>query len=73
MKKRPKAIQIYDHKWYVLEDYVEVCCDCGLAHDTQYKIRGGRIWWNTKRNEKVTAQERKEFGITVKRKKENPA
>lgn len=31
-----------------------VCCDCGLAHDFEYRIRGGRLEIEVARNDEVT-------------------
>ena len=36
-----------------------VCCDCGLAHDHQFRVRKGKIEWRSRRNERSTAQVRR--------------
>lgn len=36
-----------------------ICCDCGLAHDDQYKIIDGELWLRTRVNKKSTAAVRR--------------
>lgn len=36
-----------------------ICCDCGLAHDHQFRVRKGKIEWRSRRNERSTAQVRR--------------
>ncbi len=65
-----RTVQIESGKWYALGDYDrDICCGCHLVHDMHWKIEKGRIYFRADVNDKATAAERKEHGITVKRKK----
>ena len=71
-RKRPqhKTVQIVDSAWYALGGYdSQICCDCGLVHKLEHKLEKGRIYERVMVDAKATATERKEHGITVKRKK----
>ena len=71
-RKRPqhKTVQIVDSVWYALGGYdSQICCDCGLVHKLEHKLEKGRIYERVMVDAKATAAERKEHGITVKRKK----
>lgn len=38
------TLQQYEKDWMdVTDGRYEVCCDCGLTHDTDYRILEGRI------------------------------
>lgn len=39
--------------------YRMVCCDCGLSHDMQFKIKQGKIIFRAKRNNRSTAAMRR--------------
>jgi hypothetical protein len=36
------------------------CCDCGLVHDVQFRLKSGTFQFRVRRNEEATAEERKE-------------
>lgn len=54
------APQMRPGVWYALQHDIEVteCCDCGMVHETHYKLDRGRIWWRTKVNHQATAAAR---------------
>ena len=65
-----KSVQIIDGRWYALGSYDrQICCDCGLVHKLEHKLEKGRIYERVMVDAKATIAERKEHGITVKRKK----
>ena len=71
MTRRAKypVIQINDGSWYAMAGFSrDICCDCGLAHDTEYKLENGRLMFRTRVNQKATAAQRKAHGITITRK-----
>lgn len=66
---RKQTVQIEDGKWYALGGYDrQICCDCGLHHTLEYKLENGRIYERVKRDDRATALERADQGITLKRK-----
>ncbi len=69
MTARVPVVQILDDTWYALGDYTrEICCGCGLVHDTRWKLENGRLFFKVKVNQRETAKHRKEHGIKVTRK-----
>jgi len=52
--------------WYALQHDIEVteCCDCGLVHETEWKVERGRLWWRSRVNPQATAAARLKAGIT---------
>lgn len=40
-------------------DYRMGCCDCGLVHDMQFRIRNGKIQFSATRNNRATAAKRR--------------
>jgi hypothetical protein len=59
--------QIEPSKWYAIQHDIEVteCCDCGMVHETEWKLERGRIWWRTKVNYQATAAARKKSGVKI--------
>lgn len=68
MKRQANSapIQMYEGAWYALRnpDLTE-CCDCGLVHNTEYKIDGMRIFWKAKVDKRATTAARKRHGIKI--------
>jgi hypothetical protein len=64
-----KPIQIEEGKWYVLENpETTICCDCCLAHVTEYKLdKNMRLIFRTRRDDKRTAELRAEAHVIVTR------
>lgn len=60
-KELPQVI-IDPEKWYAVafgsKPFMEECCDCGLVHDVEYKVEGGKFWVRFKRNEPETRKAR---------------
>ena len=64
-----RTVQVTENTWYTISGFDrDICCECGLTHDTEFKLDNGRIMFRTKVNRKATAAERRKHGITVKRK-----
>jgi hypothetical protein len=71
-KRKPDPRQIYERKvngkwtyskWEAYPNGIrEVCCDCGLVHDTEFKIKDGVIWMRTKSMPSLTRKERELAG-----------
>ena len=65
-KDKYTAIQIEDGKWYRMAGYTHTeCCDCGLVHKEEYRIKDGHLEWRAWRDDKQTESRRKELGIKV--------
>jgi hypothetical protein len=58
--------QMQEGVWYALQHDIEVteCCDCGLVHETEYKLERGRLWWRSRVNVQGTVAARKKAGIS---------
>jgi hypothetical protein len=42
-----------------------MCCDCGLVHDFNFRIRKGKIQFQAFRNQRSTGQARRHRNIDV--------
>ncbi len=62
--ERPKA-----GEWVqpVRSGYKMACCDCGLVHNMDFRIKEGRAQFRVFRNNRSTALMRRHRNITVKR------
>ncbi len=59
-------IAIDPNKWYEHSNNdVIVCCDCGLVHHIKVKVENGKVWLKMKRNNRMTAEERKKMRIRI--------
>lgn len=68
MPAKYRTVQITDGAWYTISGFDrDICCGCGLVHDTEFKLENGRIMFRTKVNQRETAKHRKEHGIKVVR------
>lgn len=68
--KKVPVVQIYDGSWYLLSGYVrDVCCDCGMVHDAEFKVEDGKIMFRYTVNRRETRAERRKHGIRVTRTK----
>jgi hypothetical protein len=66
MAKKIPVIQVYDDVWYRVKGYTHTeCCDCALVHKEQYRLVDGHLEWSAVRDDKMTAERRKELGIKV--------
>jgi hypothetical protein len=66
MPSKYRTVQVVDGSWYAMSGFDrDICCDCGLTHDTQFKLEDGRIMFRTKVNQRETAKHRKEHNIKV--------
>ena len=68
-------IQRYDGEWVdVTAGQLLACCDCGLVHDTEYAVLGGKILKRAFRDRRQTGYRRMRKDVkasinTLKRKK----
>jgi len=53
--------QIKDEEWItpVHKGYKMMCCDCGLVHDTDFRVKGNQIQFRVNRNNRSTAGARR--------------
>jgi uncharacterized Zn finger protein len=57
-----------DGEWHepIHRGYKMACCDCGLVHNVDFKIRAGRqVQMRVSRNNRSTAMIRRHRNITV--------
>lgn len=50
----------------VRKGYKMCCCDCGLVHNVDFRVKGGRVQFRVFRNNRSTALVRRHNNITVK-------
>jgi hypothetical protein len=69
-KKTRKIVQVVSGRWYAIasggEPFEEECCDCGLVHRVEYRVKNGRIWQRWVVDAKATAKARKAVQKYVK-------
>jgi hypothetical protein len=55
--------QIKDNEWEtpVRKNYKMICCDCGLVHDTSFRVKKGHIQFKVTRNNRSTALTRRKL------------
>lgn len=46
--------------------YGLACCDCGLVHEMDFRVRKGKIQFRARRNNRKTSKLRKREGIKIK-------
>jgi hypothetical protein len=58
--ERPK-----ENEWIrpVKTNYKMACCDCGLVHNMDFKIKENRVWFRVRRNNRATGQVRRYLKI----------
>ena len=51
----------YNGEWVtpVRNGYRMMCCDCGLVHEMDFRVKGGRIQFRVRRNERATMASRR--------------
>jgi len=50
----------------VRKGYKMCCCDCGLVHSIDFRVKDGRVQFRVFRNNRSTALVRRHNNITVK-------
>jgi hypothetical protein len=66
--RKYRTVQVTDGSWYTISGFDrDICCGCGMTHDTEFKLENGRIMFRTRVNQKETRKHRAEHGITVRR------
>ena len=69
-KQKYTFVQIEDGKWYRMAGYTHTeCCDCGLVHKEEYRIKDGHLEWRAWRDDERTEERRNELKIKVNRAK----
>lgn len=53
----------------VKRNFISGCCDCGLVHAMDFRIKEGRIQFRVRRDERRTGQQRRRRKIKIKEKK----
>lgn len=46
--------------------YKLACCDCGLVHDMDFRVKNGRVEFRVRRNGRSTAMMRRHMGLWKK-------
>jgi hypothetical protein len=56
-----KYKQIKDNVWQtpIRNGYKMICCDCGLVHDTDFRVKDKHIQFRVRRNNHSTANVRR--------------
>lgn len=64
----PKYNEPKDGEWVqpVRKGYKMCCCDCGLVHNVDFRVKDGCIQFRVSRNARSTALVRRHNNITVK-------
>lgn len=50
----------------VRRGYKLACCDCGLVHTMDFRVKDGRVQFRAARNNRSTALRRRHGNITIK-------
>lgn len=60
--------QTKENEWIqpVSRGYKMACCDCGLVHDLDFRVKGGRAQFRVRRNNRSTGQLRRWNNIKVR-------
>ena len=63
MNKRMTFEEVKPGEWIqpVRRGYKTRCCDCGLVHDIDFRVKGGRAQLRVYRNKKLTKMSRMHF------------
>jgi hypothetical protein len=48
-----------ENEWEDCEDHLLACCDCGLVHNVEFRVHGGKTQWKVERNDPSTGQVRR--------------
>ncbi len=67
MQRKSVYDQIYDGEWctWNLRRNKLQCCDCGLVHVVDYRVRDGKVESRFERDERATQAVRRNRGIRV--------
>jgi hypothetical protein len=67
-KRRPTYPKVRPGEWVqpIRRGYKCSCCDCGLVHRMNFRIRSGRVQFNAYRDNRATAAIRKAKVIKVR-------
>lgn len=62
-----KYDQLTDGVWVrPSKKYKLLCCDCGLSHDMEFRIRKGQIEFRATRNNRSTAAARRRMSLKIR-------
>jgi hypothetical protein len=59
MPKEYVAIDADSWQTPKVNGYRVACCDCGLVHELDFRIRGGKVQYRVRRNNRATAAKRR--------------
>ena len=62
MTKRVETTHLSEGQWFRVanrKDHYEVCCDCGLEHRVEYRVRNGKLEFRAWREDRATAARRR--------------
>ena len=60
-------MQQEDGEWVEpLKGYKMACCDCGLIHKFDFRIRKGKVQFSATRDNRATAQRRRRQNVQLK-------
>lgn len=61
-----KYEQVYDGEWFmpVKKNYKNACCDCGMVHKINHKIKDGNLWLQFSVDRRATSAMRRAFKFT---------
>lgn len=70
-RARRPTLWLEDDEWYRpdMKNAREMCCDCGLVHDVDYRVRRGRVEIRARQNPQSTANARRMFGFKERQKR----
>lgn len=59
--REPKYAPYIDGQWLTMKQgfYDLACCDCGLVHRFEFRVRAGKVQWRAFRDNRQTANHRR--------------
>ena len=65
-----KYRQVYDGEWVpiIRRGFKEACCDCGLVHRVNFRVRKGALEFQAFRDNRATANRRRYWKKTLDKK-----
>lgn len=67
--RRYKKVKAGHWEQPIRHGYKMVCCDCGLVHNMDFRVQGGRAQFRAWRANGLTARERKRMAAALRRKR----
>jgi len=62
--KYGEVVQLYDGEWNIIprKNFYRACCDCGLVHREEHRVRKGKIEYRVWGDKAATRAERRATG-----------